>query len=32
MCLQQPLDPNVKELIGHSLVPLLDMYEAEDNK
>ncbi|KAF8347702.1 armadillo-type protein [Amanita rubescens] len=28
----QPLDPNVKELIGHSLVPLLDMYEAEDNK
>ncbi|KAF8636402.1 hypothetical protein AX17_003584 [Amanita inopinata Kibby_2008] len=28
----QPLDPNVKELIGHSLVPLFDMYETEDNK
>ncbi|KAM6496954.1 ARM repeat-containing protein [Amanita muscaria] len=28
----QPLDPNVKELIGHSLPPLFDMYETEDNK
>ncbi|KAI0070029.1 ARM repeat-containing protein [Panus rudis PR-1116 ss-1] len=26
------LDPRVKELAGHVLVPLLDMYESEDNK
>lgn len=26
------LDPRVKELIGHILPPLLDMYESEDNK
>ncbi|TCD64614.1 hypothetical protein EIP91_003848 [Steccherinum ochraceum] len=27
-----PLDPRVKELVGHVLQPLLDMYESEDNK
>lgn len=27
-----PLNSNVKELIGHSLIPLLEMYETEDNK
>ncbi|EPQ56762.1 ARM repeat-containing protein [Gloeophyllum trabeum ATCC 11539] len=26
------LDANVKQLIGHVLPPLLDMYESEDNK
>ena len=29
---QIPLEPRVKELIGHVLPPLLDMYETEDNK
>ncbi|KAI0351891.1 ARM repeat-containing protein [Trametes cingulata] len=27
-----PLDPRVKELIGHIIPPLLEMYESEDNK
>lgn len=27
-----PLSPSVKELIDHTLVPLLEMYETEDNK
>ncbi|KAG9309494.1 ARM repeat-containing protein [Chiua virens] len=27
-----PLQPVVKELVGHCLLPLLDMYESEDNK
>ncbi|KAL7280928.1 hypothetical protein ACG7TL_005876 [Trametes sanguinea] len=27
-----PLDPRVKELIGHIVPPLLEMYESEDNK
>ncbi|KAG6910038.1 hypothetical protein DXG01_013762 [Tephrocybe rancida] len=27
-----PLSPSVKELVGHTLVPLLEMYETEDNK
>ncbi|TFY80970.1 hypothetical protein EWM64_g3040 [Hericium alpestre] len=27
-----PLDQHVKELIGHALPPLIDMYESEDNK
>ncbi|KAG5647451.1 hypothetical protein DXG03_009382 [Asterophora parasitica] len=27
-----PLSPTVKELVGHSLIPLLEMYETEDNK
>ncbi|KIJ65152.1 hypothetical protein HYDPIDRAFT_175175 [Hydnomerulius pinastri MD-312] len=27
-----PLQPVVKELVGHCLPPLLDMYESEDNK
>lgn len=27
-----PLSPSVKELIGHTLIPLLEMYETEDNK
>jgi len=27
-----PLQPLVKELVGHCLPPLLDMYESEDNK
>ncbi|KAI0042365.1 ARM repeat-containing protein, partial [Auriscalpium vulgare] len=27
-----PLDQHVKELIGHALPPLMDMYESEDNK
>jgi hypothetical protein len=26
------LSPSVKELIGHTLIPLLEMYETEDNK
>lgn len=29
---QIPLSSSVKELIGHSLPPLLEMYESEDNK
>ncbi|KAG6866559.1 hypothetical protein C0991_002044 [Blastosporella zonata] len=27
-----PLSPSVKELVGHILIPLLEMYETEDNK
>ncbi|RDB23353.1 putative importin subunit beta-4 [Hypsizygus marmoreus] len=27
-----PLSPSVKELVQHTLVPLLEMYETEDNK
>ena len=27
-----PLDERVKQLVGHVLPPLLDMYETEDNK
>ena len=27
-----PLSQSVKELVGHTLVPLLEMYETEDNK
>lgn len=27
-----PLDDRVKQLVGHVLPPLLDMYESEDNK
>ncbi|KAI0372648.1 ARM repeat-containing protein [Pilatotrama ljubarskyi] len=27
-----PLNPRVKELIGHIIPPLLEMYESEDNK
>ncbi|KAG6857456.1 hypothetical protein H0H87_003523 [Tephrocybe sp. NHM501043] len=27
-----PLSPRVKELVGHTLIPLLEMYETEDNK
>ncbi|KAG6891210.1 hypothetical protein C0995_008462 [Termitomyces sp. Mi166 len=27
-----PLSPSVKELVGHVLIPLLEMYETEDNK
>ncbi|KAG6821184.1 hypothetical protein H0H93_004004 [Arthromyces matolae] len=27
-----PLSPSVKELVGHTLIPLLEMYETEDNK
>lgn len=27
-----PLHQNVKDLIAHALVPLLDMYETEDDK
>ncbi|THH27563.1 hypothetical protein EUX98_g6632 [Antrodiella citrinella] len=27
-----PLDPRVKQLCGHILVPLMEMYESEDNK
>ncbi|XP_006461983.1 hypothetical protein AGABI2DRAFT_206092 [Agaricus bisporus var. bisporus H97] len=27
-----PLDSSVKDLINHAVVPLLDMYESEDNK
>ncbi|KAF9462876.1 armadillo-type protein [Collybia nuda] len=27
-----PLSSSVKELIGHTLIPLLEMYETEDNK
>ncbi|KAI0774802.1 ARM repeat-containing protein [Trametes elegans] len=27
-----PLNPRVKELIGHIVPPLLEMYESEDNK
>ena len=27
-----PLDPRVKELIGHVFPALLKMYETEDNK
>ncbi len=26
------LDPRVKELVGHVLPPLLEMYDSEDNK
>ncbi|EIW79292.1 ARM repeat-containing protein [Coniophora puteana RWD-64-598 SS2] len=29
---QVPLSPNVKELVGHIIRPLLEMYETEDNK
>ncbi|EGN95021.1 hypothetical protein SERLA73DRAFT_77038 [Serpula lacrymans var. lacrymans S7.3] len=29
---QTPISSSVKELIGHSLPPLLEMYESEDNK
>jgi hypothetical protein len=27
-----PLSSSVKELIGHTLMPLLEMYETEDHK
>lgn len=27
-----PLEPRVKELIGHIIPPLLELYETEDNK
>ncbi|KAG5652615.1 hypothetical protein H0H81_004344 [Sphagnurus paluster] len=27
-----PLSHSVKELVGHTLIPLLEMYETEDNK
>ncbi|KAF5383571.1 hypothetical protein D9615_003515 [Tricholomella constricta] len=27
-----PLSPNVKDLVDHTLIPLLEMYETEDNK
>jgi len=29
---QTPLKPSVKELIDHSLGPLFELYESEDNK
>ncbi|KIM83108.1 hypothetical protein PILCRDRAFT_450443 [Piloderma croceum F 1598] len=29
---QVPLNPTVKELVTHSLPPLLELYESEDNK
>lgn len=33
MCSQAvPLHQNVKDLIGHILPPLLEMYESEDDK
>lgn len=29
---QNQLNPRVKELLGHIIPPLLEMYETEDNK